>query len=173
MNDSRKNLFHCADTVDVHDIVSVPSSCLDGIYKCRITYAENVLAVEFEKYTRRNIQSLKIVHDDGIDYAYKYENKQPLLSLREQRDQCDDILIVKKGKVTDTSFSNIAFLDGKRWVTPSSPLLKGTKRDYLLAAGIIMEEELTVRDIPFFQKAALINAMLELGETTLPVKNIF
>ena len=35
-----------------------------------------------------------------------------------------------------------------------------------------MEEELTVRDIPFFQKAALINAMLELGETTLPVKNI-
>jgi 4-amino-4-deoxychorismate lyase len=173
MNGSRRNLYNCADDVDVREIISVPNECMDGVHKCRIMYAIEVLDVTFEQYSRRNIRSLKLVCDDTIDYSYKFENRERLLSLLKQREHCDDILIVKNGLVTDTSFSNIAFSDGQKWITPASPLLKGTKRAHLLAMGIIKEEELTVSGIRQFNQAALINAMLELGESVLPVKNIF
>jgi 4-amino-4-deoxychorismate lyase len=172
MNESRHNLFNCTDNFDVRDIVSVPEACRHGIYKCRIIYTEKVFDVTFEKYARRNIRSLKLIYDDAIDYSYKYENKERLLSLLEHRDHCDDILIVKKEEITDTSFSNIAFFDGHTWITPASPLLKGTKRAHLLALGLITEERLTVGDIRLFHQAALINAMLELGDLVLPAQNI-
>lgn len=172
MNESRRNLYNCTDNVNVRDMVSIPEACQHGIYKCRIIYADEVFDITFEKYNRRIIRNLKLIYDDAIDYSYKYEKKERLLSLLEQREQCDDILIVKKGRITDTSFSNIAFFDGYTWITPASPLLKGTKRAHLLAMGLITEEKLTVGDIPRFHQAALINAMLELGDTVLPVQNI-
>ena len=143
-----------------------------GIYKCRVVYSDKIIDVTFEKYSRRSVHGLKLVYDDGIDYAYKYEDKNCLLSLRERRGHCDDILIVKNGWITDTSFSNIVFFDGHKWITPASPLLKGTKRAFLLAAGLISEDEIAVADIRLFREAALINAMLELGDTVFPSQNI-
>jgi 4-amino-4-deoxychorismate lyase len=74
-----------------------------------------------------------------------------------------DVLIVKNGLITDTSFANIAFSDGNKWYTPDTPLLKGTQRAYYLAQGILTERRISPADLRGFTKARLINAMLDLN----------
>jgi 4-amino-4-deoxychorismate lyase len=112
------------------------------------------------------------VQADSIQYEHKFLDRSCLDKLFETT-LADDVLIVKNGLLTDTSFANIVFFDGDRWVTPSTPLLHGTKREYYLEIGRIKEVELTVDDLPRFQKAMLINAMLDL-ETgpSIEMKNI-
>jgi len=78
-----------------------------------------------------------------------------------QKEQCDDILIIKKGLVSDTSIANIAFYDGKLWFTPKAALLKGTCRTRLLLEGKIIEKEIRVEDIKKYKKIALMNAMID------------
>ena len=82
-------------------------------------------------------------------------------ALSARKGSCDDILIVKNGLVTDTSFSNVAFLDGSRWLTPEHPLLEGTKRAKLLEAGILAEADIRPEEIYRFKKVRLINAMMD------------
>jgi 4-amino-4-deoxychorismate lyase len=104
------------------------------------------------------------VQDDEIDYSYKYTDRSRLDSLRKPpiNSGDSDVLIVKNGLVTDTSFANIAFSDGKKWYTPDSPLLKGTKRALYLTNGTLTERRIRPADISGFTRARLINAMLDL-----------
>ena len=89
------------------------------------------------------------------------------------KEKCDDVLIIKDGYVTDTSFCNIVFDTGTKFITPSTPLLKGIKREVLLTKGVITEEEIKYTDIKLFKKAHLINAMIDLEDKIeLPVMNI-
>lgn len=97
---------------------------------------------------------------------------ETLNRLFSERGTCDDILIVKHGLLTDTSIANIALFDGTHWYTPRQPLLKGTKRAFLLDEGILMEKELRCEDLPAFSTIRLFNAMIEWGEMELPVQNI-
>jgi 4-amino-4-deoxychorismate lyase len=41
-----------------------------------------------------------------------------LETIRTRRGACDEVLIVKDGCLTDTSYTNIALWDGHRWVLP-------------------------------------------------------
>jgi 4-amino-4-deoxychorismate lyase len=85
----------------------------------------------------------------------------------------DDILIIKNGFITDTSFSNIAFFDGTQWFTPFTYLLNGTQRQHLLRQGAIVETEITPSDLKQFRYAKLINAMLDLETSPLiDIQNI-
>ncbi len=81
-----------------------------------------------------------------------------------QKENCDDILIVKNGIITDTSFSNIAFFDGKQWKTPKSPLLKGTCRERLLCEQKIFEKDINLNDLSNYKCYKLINAMRDLSD---------
>jgi 4-amino-4-deoxychorismate lyase len=73
-------------------------------------------------------------------------------------DEGCDIIIIKNGLVTDTSFSNICFYDGTRWLTPAKPLLKGTMRAYLLSKNLIIEKDISVEIIKSYKKLRFINA---------------
>jgi len=172
INNSKRSLFGSDDYIDLADIIIIPESCRHGIYKCRVTYSTKIIDVNFIRYNKRNISSLKMVCNDDINYPYKYDNKKAIIDLLKLKEKSDDILIIKNNLVTDTSFSNIAFHDGNKWVTPASPLLKGTKREKLLTEGSISEDEIRVNDLKIFKKASLINAMLELGDLIIPVQNI-
>ena len=68
---------------------------------------------------------------------------------------CDDILIVKQGFITDTSYSNVLFYNGKEWLTPTHPLLKGTQRASLLDQEIIRVAEIRLEDLHHFKKVTL------------------
>ena len=88
------------------------------------------------------------------------------------RGTADDVLVVRKGWLTDTSICNIALWNGKQWITPSKPLLAGTKRASLLEQGEIATGDIRPDDLPAYSRIRLFNAMIEFGEIELPVDKI-
>jgi len=108
----------------------------DDIYKSRILYSEDEYSMDISKYIKRDISSLKLVCDNDIDYGFKYENRECLDQLFMKREGCSDILIIKNGLITDTSFSNIVLFDGLDYFTPKTYLLNGIMRQNLLERKI-------------------------------------
>ncbi len=132
----------------------------DKLFKFRLLYSAEAYRWEFLKYSLPRLKTLKIIEDNTIDYRYKYSDRSRLNRLRQLRADADDILIVKNGAVTDTSFANIIFYDGTKWITPKSPLLRGTQRAYLIERGRLTEETILFSDIFTFRQARIINAMI-------------
>ncbi|MFH0947583.1 MAG: aminotransferase class IV [Elusimicrobiota bacterium] len=172
LNNSRKELFGCNDFIKLENIIKVPPEMRLGLYKCRLIYSDTIKKIEFLPYHKRKVKSLKVVVCDSIEYNYKYENRECLNKLLELKKNCDDILLVKNKKITDTSFSNVVFPDGKKWRTPSTPLLKGTKREKLLSEKKIVLDEIKISDLKYFKKVVLINSMLDLGNDLIDMENI-
>ncbi len=131
-----------------------------GCFKFRISYGKSLAAPELIPYRAKSIRSLRLVFANDLDYSFKSTNRQQLDTLLNQRGNCDDVLIIKNGQVTDTSYCNIVFFDGKRWITPSRPLLEGVQRAFLIQKGIIQKAEISAEDLFRFQSFQLINAML-------------
>jgi 4-amino-4-deoxychorismate lyase len=131
-----------------------------GLFKCRVIYDDVIRSIEFVPYLIKPVRSLKIVRADSIDYAFKFEDRGQLIKLYNQRDACDDIIIVKDKVVTDASYANLLFKRGNDWVTPSNCLLNGTMRQNLLDLQKIRSEPILVGDIRKFEKVKLINSML-------------
>ena len=83
-------------------------------YKARVVYGEQgVETAEYAPYSMRNINSLQVVEDNTITYDYKSTDRSRLNALVEKKGSSDDIIIVKHGLLTDTSFTNLAIFDGK------------------------------------------------------------
>lgn len=75
--------------------------------------------------------------------------------------------------ITDTSYSNVAFFDGRKYVTPDTFLLNGTRRQYLLGAGVLTERRITPSDLGGFERVVLINAMLGIeDDLAVPIERI-
>lgn len=164
-NRSRLEMFGIDEMTKLEDVVEIPSDIDDGIHKCRIIYTEKIDRIEFEPYYPRNIKSLKLIECNDIDYGIKYYNREKINELYEKRGEFDDILIVKNGFITDTSQANIVFWDGSKWITPSTPLLPGTKRQRLINEKKIFEKEIKVKDLKSFKKARVINALIDLEDS--------
>ena len=145
----------------------------NSLFKVRVVYSGNgIELVECAPYSMRPINSLKIVHDDSIDYSYKSCDRSSLNALTALKGDCDEIIIVKNNLITDTSFTNLAIFDGHNWLTPKHPLLHGTKRAYLLDKGLIKEADITVDDLMKAKKIRLFNAMIEFGEREIESEKI-
>ena len=166
MNSARQQLFNRTDKIDLAERIKIPESTGNDLYKCRVLYSDEIIKTEFILYKPRTINSLMLVYDNTIDYRFKYADRSCFHSLQTQLNKtgADDVLIVRNGKITDTSFSNIVFRAANKWITPAYPLLKGTKREELLQKGKIYEEDISVNDLKLFDKALLINAMLNFDE---------
>ncbi|MBE7172399.1 MAG: hypothetical protein INR73_17560 [Williamsia sp.] len=164
MNKARKELWNCDDELDILKEVVIPVGLEARLYKCRILYGEGIRKVEFLPYRLPAIRSLKLIYNDEISYHYKYENREAINALYACKDTCDDILIVKNGLLTDTSYCNIVLSDGVNYHTPANPLLHGTKRQQLLQEQKITEACISVDQLKFYHTIYLINAMLELED---------
>jgi len=167
MNHSMEELFPNAPTINLETSISIPENCASGVFKVRVLYGSSVKEIEIEPYHFRTIQSLKVVHHESVDYHLKYTDRQILQELFARRGDCDDIIIIKNGLVTDSFAANLLFYDGEKWFTPTTPLLKGTKRQLLLDQGIIFETEIREEDIRSYQKVGLINAMIDFEEMSV------
>ena len=153
---SRQTLFHSSDVLDLSSIIIAPKV---GLYRCRILYAEKVHSIEYIPYTPKEIQTLKIVSSD-IEYNLKYANRDALNTLLESNKDVDEVIIEKDGYLTDTTISNIAFFDGKQWLTPEKPLLQGTMRAKLIDEGFLQPKEIKQADLQNYSQVALMNAMI-------------
>jgi len=170
---SIRDLFNKNASINLAQEIKVPGYLEKGLFKCRVIYDLEIKKVEFLLYKPPEITTLKLVPCNDLDYSYKFENRQVITKLLELKGRCDDILILKNGLITDTSFCNIIFSDENNWVTPSKPLLKGTQREYLLEKGIVSEAKIKSSDIYNFNSFKLINAMIDFETSqTLPVTNI-
>jgi len=165
VNRSRFDLYKINKPVYLEQIVKIPEELDNRIYKCRVIYNRNIKNIKFEKYTPRTISSLKLVESNNLEYSYKFSDRTKINQLFELREDCDDILIVENGFITDISFANIIFWDGSKWFTPSTPLLNGTTRIRLLNEGRIFEREIKPEDLTGFEKARIINAMIDLKDS--------
>jgi 4-amino-4-deoxychorismate lyase len=173
LNKSRKIVFGCTDIIDLRDAIQTPNFLDNKVYKCRVIYSQKIEQVEFVPYTIKPVTTLKLVECDTIEYNHKWVDRKCFDDILKGID-ADDILIVKNGFITDTSYSNIIFHDGIKWITPSTPLLRGTKREKLLKEKAISESDIKKKDLKFFSKAVLINAMMDLEESpVIDIKNIY
>lgn len=146
---------------DLSEIIHLQPEFLNltHLTRCRIDYNATTFQIQFFPYQRRKITTFQPVICDEIDYSLKFSDRTLLNHLLEQRSDCDEIIIIKQGKVTDCSIGNLVFRQGEQWFTPDSPLLIGTQRTYLLAAGKIKEKTIFAEDIAQFDEIRVINAM--------------
>ena len=172
LNKSRKAHFNVNEAIDLNELLNSYQYEKGGMFKTRVVYNQDIVKVEFVPYVLKQVNSLKLVFGE-IDYSYKYEDRTGINKLFELRDNCDDILVVKDGKLTDTSAANIAFFDKDRWYTPLHPLLKGCEREKLIRSKRIFEEDIKVSDLEKFDRAAVFSTMVDFGEVVIPVANIY
>lgn len=165
-------IFSFNKTLDLRSIALTKIND-DDIYKFRVLYSENDYSVEITRYKQREIRSLKLVYDNDIVYDHKFENRDALNELFEKRGDSSDILIVKDGFITDTSYSNIVLFDGEEYFTPSTFLLNGTMRQRLLDEKRIKEREIKPEDLKNYKQIFLINALNSIDDNHLTnVSNI-
>lgn len=174
VNRSRRDLFGLKDELQIENHLTIPSNLESEIVKCRITYSSEIEKIEYEKYVMKPIHSLKLIYGDHVDYAYKYSDRSQLIQLSQSKGEADDILIVREGFITDTSYANIVFLKEGTWITPSTPLLNGTRLESYLGSGRITIALIRPEDLAQFSEARIINAMISLEQSPIiPIKNIF
>lgn len=172
-NQARKDCFGLHTKMNLVNFIKVPSSAKIGLFRCRITYSKTIDSVEFIPHQLRNTNSLKLIEDNKIDYQFKYADRIRLTELYEKRGDCDDILIVKNGFITDSFTANSIFFDGEKWWTPDTPLLAGTQRAYLISKEIISTCKITPFDLYKYKKIGLINALQDFKDMPiLEIKNI-
>lgn len=141
-----------------------------GLYKVKISYNDTSRKIEFEKYRIRDINSLAIIEENTIEYGLKFTNRDNINRLYNMRGDCDDILILKNGEITDTSICNIVFFDGQKWITPENPLLEGTARAKLLKNNKVDKYIIKVGDLGNLKSFKLINSMRDFDK--MPEINI-
>lgn len=129
------------------------------LIRCRIDYNAEKYQLQCFPYERKPYRTFQPVICDHIDYSLKYADRQLLNQLVAQKGECDEIIIIKQGKVTDCSIGNLIFRKGKQWVTSDSPLLKGTQREFLLQQGKIHETTIFLSDLSQFEEIRLINSL--------------
>lgn len=167
-------LFGLKKDIDLAGIVSVPDSAIRGVFKCRVEYDKEIRKTEFIRYNLKPVRSLKVVEDNTIEYNYKFTDRRSIERLWKKRNECDDILIIKNGFITDSSYANVIFRDMSGvWYTPSTYLLPGTRRESLLRQGKIREAKIGYHDLENYTELKLINTMLGMEDTEgIHVSNI-
>lgn len=164
---ARNKWFPGSEHMLLAELIQIPEEFESGLFRCRVIYSEKIDKIEFIPHQYREVESLKLIEDNSIDYEYKYSNRKKLEILFKQRGNCDDILIVKNNCITDSFTANPIFFDGEKWWTPNSPLLKGTQRERLISEGKISVCPILTDDLLKFKKIGLINAMWDFN--TMPI----
>ena len=173
LNRTRQAFFHTDKIIDINDhLKKIPSFNKSKIIRCTIHYDREINEINFLPYQKKTIHKLKLIYNDTIDYPYKYEDRNELLKLYSMKQDCDEIIIIKNGFISDTSYANLVFYDGSGYFTPSTPLLKGTMRAYLLEKGMISEKKIRPEDLKNYSSVGLINAMLNMTDYKIDINNI-
>lgn len=131
-----------------------------GLFKCRVLYGKTLGPPTYEPYVLRPPSKLQIVEKPNINYSLKWAARDQLSELLQQAGTCEDVLIVRNGQITDTTYCNIAFLRMGTWYTPASPLLAGVRRASLIDQGLIRVECINLSQLATYSHFKVFNAMI-------------
>jgi len=172
-NRTRNLFFGLRPNLQLELYLCIPSHLRNETVKCSVTYGIEIINVKYDLYQIRPVNSLQLVSDNEIDYSFKYADRAKLNTLFQLRDQSDDILIVKDGLITDTSYANIIFNRNGKWYSPQNPLLRGTRLEYYLQENRVTPALLHPTDLPLFSEARIINAMISIeNSSVILIENI-
>lgn len=151
--------FGSLERIDLRQIFEKLSVDENGLFKLRISYdLQGNYEEKLLPYAISEIGDFQLVVDDHLEYQYKSENRDQFHYLKKKA-SADEIIIVKNGSITDTSFSNLLFLKNKVWYTPKTFLLNGVMRKHLLQNDKIQESDITLNTLREYSHFQLINAM--------------
>ena len=160
LNKTIHDIYGEKTDINLADYIKKPG---DEPTRCKVIYGKTIKSITYEHYQKRVIKSFKIIHSD-INYPHKSTNRKEINKLFEQKEFCDDILIIKDDLISDASIANIAIYDGIKWFTPKKPLLGGTLRAKLIDEKKIFEKDIKVKDIKNMVNFAIMNALIGFEE---------
>lgn len=143
-----------------------------GRYKVRLIYRERVLREETERYTLPRPLSAVVVEAGDLSYSQKLADRAALNALQATVGPRAVVIFARDRLLTDCLYANLLFDDGRRWLTPRRPLLSGVMRGELLDRGCVEEADIAAAELHRFERVALINAMIDPGDVTVPVGSV-
>ena len=167
MRKAQSELYGIQNSIHLHKYIQIPEVFKEGLVKCRIEYDTQIRDVQFLRYSVRTIRNAKTVVSDEINYPYKFVNRPQLDALFSLRENCDEIIIIKNGLVTDAYYYNLVFEKEKRFYTPAIPLLKGIQRENLLNCNKIISTDIPADHIHNYESIHFINALTKLNKCTI------
>ena len=145
----------------------------NGLYKLRIIYDLNKnFRTQLIPYAISEIDDFQLVENNNYDYSFKFEDRKEFEKMK-MKAKTEEIIVVKNNHITDTSFSNLLFLKGKDWFTPTTFLLNGVQRQHLLKTKKIKETEITLNNIKEFSHFQIINSLNDFDDMFIyPIEKI-
>jgi 4-amino-4-deoxychorismate lyase len=173
VDSARKILFGDVPKLDLLSLIKSQIIPGNGLYKCRVVYDKRVRDIQFIPYKIKEIKSVKLIETGTYTYNYKFLDRTFFEKLMLQNPDYDELILMRSGEITDSCFSNLAFYNGDKWLTPLKPLLEGTRRQRLIDQQRISPASLHASNIKNFKKISFINAMLDLGDLTIDVSAVY
>lgn len=136
----------------------------NGLFKLRVVYdLDKNYKTQLIPYAISEINDFQLIENNSFDYSFKFEGRTEFERMK-AKTKAEEIIVVKNNHITDTSFSNLLFLKGKEWYTPTTYLLNGVQRHYLLKEKKIKETEITLNNLKEFTHFQIINALNDFGD---------
>ena len=172
MNKAMADYYPNYPIISLENVLKQQNTPKVGLFKCRVVYSSDIQLIEFVPYTPPIIRSLKIIEIDIPSLAYKMADRADYQNAFSLRGKCDDVLLVKNGLLSDTSYCNIALSDGEKWFTPKTPLIQGVNRSELLSEGRLIANDIKLDELLNFRCISLFNALNEFGTIEIQISNI-
>lgn len=172
MRKAQSELYGIKASINLHKYIQIPDVFKQGLIKCRIMYDAQIRDVQFLHYSVRTIQNAKLVVSSDVNYPYKFVLRPSLDALYALRENCDEIIIIKNGLVTDAYYYNLVFEKENQFYTPAIPLLHGIQRENLLTSNKIISTDVPVDHIHDYERIHFINALTRINECSISPSQI-
>jgi len=95
MHRTQNAVFDIRERTVLRPLIQIPADINSKLIKCRVIYGMNVESITYEPYTRKPIRSLQLIDIDRYTYSHKSTDRVHLSHLFSQKEEGDDILMVK------------------------------------------------------------------------------
>lgn len=164
MNKSRRECLHIHTPISLPKSLEPPAHLVGEKLKLRLLYRREIEQIEWIPYRKASVNRIKALEVPGIEYSHKYADRCHFQLLKKQHKEWDDILILKNGLLTDTTYCNILLHIYGQWLSPEIPLLAGVRRQFLLNKGRITAAPLDQNDLLRATEIRLINALMPMED---------
>ncbi len=158
---------------NIEDFIQNYNLPRNGLFKLRIEYTDKITTHSLIPYEKKDIKSLKTVYINTPSHTFKLANRDVFNQALSHKENCDDVLLIRDGLITDTSYANIALYTNGTWFTPLNPIIFGVNRQSLIDKNLIVPKDISIDTIYNYEKIAIFNAMIEFEDCVLSTKQIF
>lgn len=132
--------------------------------KLKFYYSNINFKIELHEYYPIIYQKFKLINLNSIHYPFKYTDRDVFQYYSNKSPIDETQIFIKNNEITDATHHNIAFRRNKLWITPTSCLLRGCMRQFLIESKKLTEERITISNLNQFQEFKLINALNSLND---------